>query len=148
MMFICKLANQRRQRLPIHRFYSHAGTQVSKKILLCSLDEDRHSIFGKTNVTGHIFKIVCHQCRLSFHLELIRNRVVSREVWIKQALVLRTRAILMLFEKFTRACYIQIALEIILSRPQAQCSTSRWLAASNNCALYNLYYFVLFALKS
>jgi hypothetical protein len=80
MMFICKLANQRRQRLPIHRYYSHAGTQVSKKILLCSLDEDRHYIFGKTNVTGQIFKIVCHQCRLSFHLELIRNRVVSREV--------------------------------------------------------------------
>ena len=31
MMFICKLANQRRQILPIHRFYSHTGTQVSKK---------------------------------------------------------------------------------------------------------------------
>jgi hypothetical protein len=38
LVLICKLANQWRQRLPIHRFYSHTGTQDSKIILLCSLD--------------------------------------------------------------------------------------------------------------
>jgi hypothetical protein len=31
--------------------------------------KDRHSIFGKTNVTGQIFKFISHRCRLSFHLE-------------------------------------------------------------------------------
>ena len=52
--------------------------------------------------------------------------MVSREIWVKQApvrfsktqiaLVLRTRIILMLFGKLTRACFIQIALETILLR--------------------------------
>ena len=51
--------------------------------------------------------------------------MVSREIWGKTctheffknaqiALVLRTRAILYVFEKLTRACFSQIALEIIL----------------------------------
>jgi hypothetical protein len=26
-------------------------------------------MFGKTNVTGQIFKFISHRCRLSFHLE-------------------------------------------------------------------------------
>ena len=30
-MFICKLVNQRRQRLPIHRFYNHTGTLSLEK---------------------------------------------------------------------------------------------------------------------
>ena len=50
--------------------------------------------------------------------------MVSREIWEKHALmsfsktqielVLRTRAILYVFEKLTRACFSQIALETIL----------------------------------
>jgi hypothetical protein len=36
LVFICKLANQRRQRLPIHRFYRHTGTQVSRKEYCCA----------------------------------------------------------------------------------------------------------------
>ena len=50
--------------------------------------------------------------------------MVSREIWEKHALmsfsktqielVLRTRAILYIFEKLTRACFSQIALETIL----------------------------------
>ena len=51
--------------------------------------------------------------------------MVSREIWEKHALmsfskthkfalVLRTRAILYVFEKLTRACLSQIALETIL----------------------------------
>ena len=52
--------------------------------------------------------------------------MVSREIWEKHALmsfsktqielVLRTRAILYVFEKLTRACFSQIALETILLR--------------------------------
>ena len=40
------LANQRRQRLHIHRFHIHTGTQVSKRILLCSLDPALFQISG------------------------------------------------------------------------------------------------------
>jgi hypothetical protein len=50
--------------------------------------------------------------------------MVSREIWINMhewvfqrpqiALVLRTRCYFEVFEKLTRACYIQIALETML----------------------------------
>ena len=50
--------------------------------------------------------------------------MVSRAIWknihswvfqrLQIALVLRTRAILIVFEKLTRACFFQIALETIL----------------------------------
>jgi hypothetical protein len=49
------------------------GHLISKHEMFCLEKtvpyKDRHSIFGKTNVTGQIFKIVYHQCMLSFHLE-------------------------------------------------------------------------------
>jgi hypothetical protein len=38
LVFVHKLANQRGQRQPMHRFYRHTGRQISKGILLCSLD--------------------------------------------------------------------------------------------------------------
>ena len=58
--------------------------------------------------------------------------MVSREIWEKHALmgfsktqielVLRTRAILYVFEKLTRACFSQIALETILLPIQTECN--------------------------
>jgi hypothetical protein len=45
-----------------------------------------------------------------FCILLISNRIVSREIWIKQTLV----SFSMLFEKLNRARFIQIALVTIL----------------------------------
>ena len=67
--------------------------------------------------------------------------MVSREIWEKHALmsfsktqielVLRTRAILYVFEKLTRACFSQIALETILLPILIEC------LCSNHTILYN-----------
>ena len=63
---------------------------------------------------------------------LSSNSLVSREIWEKHTLmsfsktqielVLRTRAILYVFEKLTRACFSQIALETILLPIQTPCT--------------------------
>jgi hypothetical protein len=39
LVFICKLANQRKQRLPIHRFYCHTGSKSRKEYCCDPLDE-------------------------------------------------------------------------------------------------------------
>jgi hypothetical protein len=36
LVFICELANRRRQRLPIHRFYSHIQVRKSRKQYCCA----------------------------------------------------------------------------------------------------------------
>ena len=52
LVFICKLANQRRQRLPIHRFYRHIQVRKSRKEYCCAPLHGRDAVRVLDMCTG------------------------------------------------------------------------------------------------